>query len=50
MFEEFVAINETLIAKRAGYSTEQTIAILNKLNKLEVADYRPSTGLPKLNL
>jgi len=49
MFEEFVSINETLIAKRAGYSTEQTVAILDKLHKLEVADYRPSTGLPKLS-
>ncbi len=49
MFEEFVSINETLIAKRAGYSIEQSVAILNKLHKLEVVDYRPSTGLPKLS-
>jgi ATP-dependent DNA helicase RecQ len=49
MFEEFVSINETLVGKRAGYSSEQTIAILRKLHKLEVADYRPSTGLPKLS-
>ena len=49
MFEDFVAINETLIAKRSGYTTEQAIAILNKLHKLGVIDYRPSTGLPKLN-
>ncbi|MGB1318559.1 MAG: RecQ family zinc-binding domain-containing protein, partial [Flavobacteriales bacterium] len=47
-FEEFVAINEQIIAKRSGFSTEQTVAILNKLHKLEVIDYRPSTGLPKL--
>ncbi len=49
MFEEPVAINEQLIAKRAGYTTEQAIAILQKLHKLEVLDYRPSTGLPQLN-
>ncbi|MCF8465053.1 MAG: RecQ family ATP-dependent DNA helicase [Flavobacteriales bacterium] len=49
MFEEFVAINETLIAKRAGYSVEQSVAVLNKLHKLEVVDYRPSTDLPKLS-
>ena len=49
MFEESVAINEQLIAKRAGYTTEQAIAILQKLHKLEVLDYRPSTGLPQLN-
>lgn len=49
MFEEFVSINEQLIAKRSGYTTEQAIAILNKLHKLEVVDYRPSTGLPKLS-
>lgn len=48
LFEESIAINEQIIAKRAGYTTEQTIAILNKLNKLDVLDYRPSTGLPKL--
>ena len=48
LFEESIAINEQIIAKRAGYTTEQTIAILNKLNKLQVLDYRPSTGLPKL--
>ncbi|MBP9151315.1 MAG: RecQ family ATP-dependent DNA helicase [Flavobacteriales bacterium] len=49
MFEDFVPISETLIAKRAGYSLEQTVAILDKLHKLEVVDYRPSTGLPKLS-
>ena len=49
MFEELVPINETLIAKRTGYSTEQAVAILQKLHKLEVIDYRPSTGLPKLS-
>jgi ATP-dependent DNA helicase RecQ len=49
MFEEFVPINEQLIAKRSGYTTEQAVAILQKLHKLEVVDYRPSTGLPKLN-
>ncbi len=49
MFEEFVSINESLIAKRAGYSIEQAVAILHKLHKLEVVDYRPSTGLPKLS-
>ena len=48
LFEEFVAINEQVIAKRSGYSTEQATAILNKLHKLEIVDYRPSTGLPKL--
>ncbi|MFT4543910.1 MAG: ATP-dependent DNA helicase RecQ [Bacteroidia bacterium] len=48
LFEEFVAINEQVIAKRSGYTTEQAVAILNKLHKLEVLDYRPSTGLPKL--
>ena len=49
MFEEFVAINETLLGKRTGYTTEQVEAILQKLHKLEVVDYRPSTGLPKLS-
>lgn len=49
MFEEFVAINETLIAKRAGYSPEQAVAILHKLHQLEIIDYQPSTGLPKLS-
>ncbi|MCF8277382.1 MAG: RecQ family ATP-dependent DNA helicase [Flavobacteriales bacterium] len=49
MFEEFVPINEELVAKRSGYSTEQAVAILHKLHKLEVLDYRPSSGLPKLN-
>ncbi|MBI1288437.1 MAG: RecQ family ATP-dependent DNA helicase [Flavobacteriales bacterium] len=48
LFEEFVPINEQLIAKRSGYSLEQATAILQKLHGLKVIDYRPSTGLPKL--
>ncbi|MFM1876090.1 MAG: hypothetical protein RL266_1827 [Bacteroidota bacterium] len=49
LFEEFVPINESVIAKRAGYSTEQAITILQKLNDLKMVDYRPATGLPKLS-
>lgn len=49
MFEELVPINEHLIAKRAGFSLEQTKAILTKLHRLEIVDYRPATGLPKLS-
>lgn len=48
LFEDFVPINEQLLGKRSGYTKEQTVAILNKLHKLEVLDYKPSTGLPKL--
>jgi ATP-dependent DNA helicase RecQ len=48
MFEEFVPINEALLAKRAGYSTDQVVAILQKLHQLKMVEYRPSTGLPKL--
>lgn len=49
LFEEAVAINENLIGKRAGYTTEQAIAILKKLHERKVIDYRPSTGLPKIS-
>ncbi len=49
LFEDHIPINEQLIAKRSGYTTDQAIAILQKLHKLKVLDYRPSTGLPKLN-
>jgi len=49
MFEDFISINETLVAKRTGYTTEQTVSILHKLHKLDVVDYRPSTGFPKLS-
>ena len=48
LFEEYVPINEQLIAKRSGYDTDQAITILNKLHKLEIVDYKPSTGLPKV--
>jgi ATP-dependent DNA helicase RecQ len=48
LFEDFVPINEQLLAKRSGYTKEQTVAILNKLHKMEVLDYKPSSGLPKL--
>lgn len=48
LFEDFVPINEQLLGRRSGYTHEQAVAILNKLHKLEVLDYRPSTGLPKL--
>lgn len=48
MFEEYVAINEKLLAKRAGYSLKQVDAILQKLHSLEVVDYKPATGLPKV--
>ncbi|MBL4587005.1 MAG: RecQ family zinc-binding domain-containing protein [Flavobacteriales bacterium] len=48
LFEEAVAINENLIAKRAGYSTDQAVVILKKLHAINVIEYRPSTGLPKI--
>lgn len=48
LFEELVPINEDVIGKRAGYSAEQTVLILKKLHALQVIDYRPATGLPKL--
>jgi ATP-dependent DNA helicase RecQ len=49
LFEEYVPINEKLLAKRAGYSLKQVDAILQKLHSLEVIDYKPSTGLPKVS-
>lgn len=48
MFEEYVAINEKLLAKRAGYSLKHVDSILQKLHSLEVIDYKPATGLPRV--
>ena len=48
MFEEYVTINEKLLAKRAGYSLKQVETILQKLHSLKVIDYKPATGLPKV--
>jgi ATP-dependent DNA helicase RecQ len=48
LFEELVSINEEVIGKRAGFSGEQTVVILKKLHALQVIDYRPASGLPKL--
>jgi len=49
LFEEYVPINEKLLAKRAGYSLKQVDAILKKLHSVEVIDYKPATGLPKIS-
>ena len=49
MFEDHVHISEGTVASRAGFTEEQTIAILERLHKAKVIDYRPSQGLPKLN-
>ncbi|MCB0754339.1 MAG: RecQ family zinc-binding domain-containing protein, partial [Flavobacteriales bacterium] len=37
-----------LLAKRAGYSLKQVETILQKLHSLKVIDYKPATGLPKV--
>lgn len=49
MFEDHVPISERTVASRAGFTEEQTLAILERLHKAKVIDYRPSRGLPKLN-
>lgn len=48
LFEEHVPINEKLVAKRVGYSLKQVIATLEKLHKINVAEYKPATQLPQL--
>lgn len=49
LFEELVPINEDVIAKRAGFTLDQTVAVLKKLHALQAIDYRPATGLPKVS-
>ncbi len=48
LFEDAIAINERLIAKRSAYSLDQVVAILTKLHELKVIDYRPNTELPRI--
>ncbi len=49
LFENQVTISEQVLARRAGYELEDTVAILEKLHAAKVIDYRPSKGLPKIN-
>lgn len=49
LFEEQVPISEKTIAQRAGYRLEETLAVLERLHRGQVIDYRPSRGLPRIN-
>ncbi|ADY50985.1 ATP-dependent DNA helicase, RecQ family [Pseudopedobacter saltans DSM 12145] len=48
VFESFVAIKESEIAKRTSFSTTEVTAILRELNKLEVITYVEKTDQPLL--
>ncbi len=50
LFDEYVSIYESEIAKRSNTTIEKVVQRLNYLNKLQVLDYIPFTDKPQLTL
>jgi ATP-dependent DNA helicase RecQ len=48
MFEQYVKISETEIARRAGMTRDEVIQLLGYLNQMQVLSYIPQTELPQL--
>lgn len=49
LFDGYVKINELDIAKRAQTSIDMVVQSLDKLQKFELIDYIPKTGLPQIS-
>ncbi|MFD2585243.1 ATP-dependent DNA helicase RecQ [Pedobacter vanadiisoli] len=47
-FDGFVKINEADLAKKTGHSYKEIIALLNKLQSIELLTYTPQTDQPQL--
>ncbi|GGH04140.1 RecQ family ATP-dependent DNA helicase [Pedobacter zeae] len=47
-FDGFVKINEADLAKKTGHSYQEIIALLNKLQSIELLTYIPQTDQPQL--
>jgi ATP-dependent DNA helicase RecQ len=50
LFEDFVKINEQVLAKNLKLKTDQVIQRLKQLEKLELVNYELQSSLPKLTL
>jgi len=48
LFDHFVPIKETDLAKRAGLSKSEVVTYLNKLESMELLNYLPQTDKPQL--
>lgn len=48
LFESFVKIQESIIAKRTGTSTKEVKQYLEKLHSLDIIEYIPQNSSPKL--
>ncbi len=48
VFDDYVNINETEIATRAGFTKDELIKYLNQLEKLNVLSYLPAKDFPQL--
>ena len=50
LFDNYITINESNLAKKFNTSSEKIISLLNKLEKLGVVHYLPKSNSPKLIL